>query len=612
VMYSKKSIKRIHYFRALRLLSSRDRYLILIVSIVQIFLALLDLLGVALVGVLGALAVTGVSNGKPGIRISSVLELLKLDSSSLQFQATIIGISAAVLLVTRTVISVMVTKRTLLFLSYRSAQVSSQTLSRFLNQDLIGVQSIPSQDLLYRITTGTNMLIVGIIGTSVSMISDTFLLLILLGGLLIVDASIAIGTVALFAAIGCLMYLLLHKRASYLGENLSKQSIKNNQRVLEVLNLYRENLIRNSRYNYWQLVSDSRNQLSKTMADLQFMPNISKYVLESSVVVAALILGAMQFALQDAVHAVATLSIFMAAGTRIAPAVLRLQQGALQLKSNLGSTKETLELIESLQGASPLLEVTDVQLFTHSSFEPSISIQNLSFSYPNNSEMTIKNLNLEIPAGQTIAFVGPSGAGKSTLVDLILGVIQQDEGTVLISGKSPSDSISSWPGAIGYVPQSIQIMNSSLFDNITLGFGTSSELRESVFAAIKIAQLDNFVSELPDRLETVLGEMGTKLSGGQRQRVGIARAMFTNPKLIILDEATSALDGVTENEFTEAIDRIKSQRTVIIIAHRLTTLRNAQRICYIDKGEIIADGTIAEVRALVPDFDRLSENAGLD
>jgi ATP-binding cassette subfamily C protein len=608
----KKSVHESYYFRALKLLSSHDRRLILVVSLVQIFLGLLDLVGVALIGVLGALAVTGVSNGKPGTRITQVIEGFNIAGYSLQYQATVIGIVAALLLVTRTMISVLVTKRTLLFLSRRSAEISSLTFSKFLNQDLIAVQKIPAQDLLYRITTGTNMLIVGVIGTSVSIISDFSLLLILLSGLLIVDPIIALGTVGLFASIGSLMYLLLHKRASNLGENLSTQSIKNNQRVLEVLNLYRENLIRNSRYSYWQLVAESRSQLSKTTANLQFMPSISKYVLETSVVIAALVLGATQFALQDAVHAVATLSIFLAAGTRIAPAVLRLQQGALQLKSNLGSTKETLLLVESLQNSDPLPRVSEIELFDHSSFNPSIVIENLSYTYPGNSEATIKNLSLEIPAGQTIAFVGPSGAGKSTLADLILGVIEQDQGKVLISGEAPSDSISFWPGAIGYVPQSVQIMNSSLYDNVTLSSGVSHGAKKSVLDALRIAQLEEFVLELPDGMETIVGEMGSKLSGGQKQRVGIARAMFSNPRLIILDEATSALDGFTEQEFTQAIEEIRGERTVIIIAHRLTTLRNAHRICYLEKGEIIADGPISEVRAKVPEFNKLAEEAGLE
>lgn len=604
--------KNSHYLRALSLLSKHDRHRILIVGMVQIFLSLLDLAGVALVGVLGALTVSGISNGKTGDRISKVIDLLNLDSKSLQYQAAAIGIAAAILLVSRTLISVHVTKRTLQFLSKRSAEVSSLTFSKYLNQDFIAVQEITSQDLLYRITTGTNMLIVGIVGTSVSIISDSALLFILLAGLLIVDPVIAMGTVALFSSIGTLMYLLLHKRASTLGENLSVHSIKNNQMVLEVLNLYRENLIRNSRYAYWKSVATSRIKLSKTMADLQFMPSISKYVVETSVVVATLILGATQFALQDAVHAVATLSVFMAAGSRIAPAVLRLQQGALQLKSNLGSTKDTLELIESLRNLKPLPTVETAEFSKHEDFEPRVSIQDLTFTYPRNREPSVRNLNLEIPVGQTIAFVGPSGSGKSTLVDLILGVIQQDAGRITISGISPSEAISRWPGAIGYVPQNVQIMNDSLYSNIALAMSPQGEATESVDKALKIAQLSDFVSELPNGLDTVLGEMGSKLSGGQKQRVGIARAMFTDPKLIILDEATSALDGSTEQEFTDAIEGIKGGRTIIIIAHRLSTLRNVQRICYIDNGQIVADGTISEVRTKVPEFDQLAEDAHLE
>jgi ABC-type multidrug transport system fused ATPase/permease subunit len=288
-----------------------------------------------------------------------------------------------------------------------------------------------------------------------------------------------------------------------------------------------------------------------------------------------------------------------------------LQQGSIAIKGGLGSAGPTFQLIESLRNAV-IIENNDDTLDTlHLGFDSTVEIKNSELTYPQSSEPAVSNLSLSIPAGKSVALVGPSGAGKTTLVDILLGVLSPDKGTVLISGKEPLDAFAEWPGAVSYVPQDIVISSGTVRENIALGYPLETATDEMILSALKVAHLDEFVTQLPAGLDADVGEHGSKLSGGQRQRLGIARAMFTRPHLLVLDEATSALDGETEAAISDAIHELRGSTTVVMIAHRLSTVRNADIVVYLDKGRILAQGTFDEVREAVPDFDRQAKLMGL-
>ena len=210
-----------------------------------------------------------------------------------------------------------------------------------------------------------------------------------------------------------------------------------------------------------------------------------------------------------------------------------------------------------------------------------------------------------------MAFVGPSGAGKTTIIDILLGVLLPDDGSVQISGLPPQLAVAKWPGAVSYVPQDVVIAAGSIRENVALGYPLSEATDELVMSALRVAHLERFVTSLPEGIDTQVGERGTKISGGQRQRLGIARAMFTRPHLLVLDEATSSLDGETEAGISEAIHALRGSTTVVMIAHRLSTVRNADIVVYMDKGRVLAVGTFTEVREGVPDFDHQAKLMGL-
>lgn len=597
--------------RSARVLSRADQQKISIVVVFQIFLGLLDLAGVAAIGMLGSLAVRGVSSQGPGDRVEAVLSFLHLSSQTFQTQAAVLGCLAAGLLISRTIFSIIFTRRTLYFLSRRGARISSTLVSKLLSQDLLTIQKRTTQETLYAVTRGVDSVTLGVIGITVTLISDISLLAVMTIGLLIVDPIIALSTVAVFGAVGWLLYRLLNKSAKRLGLAESSLTIANNEKIVEVLNSYRESVVRNRRYFYAKEIEKTKFQLAHTLADIAFLPSISKYVIESTVVLGTLLISASQFLLQDASHAVATLSVFMAASTRIAPAVMRIQQGTIGIRQSLGSAGPTLALIESLEEVDENPQASNKLETEHEGFDPRIEIRDLALTYPQKDTPALDNISLEITSGSFVAIVGPSGAGKTSLVDVLLGVLTESSGTVLISGKRPLETIAQWPGAIAYVPQDVAMSSGTIKENITLGFPENSEDRDLINSAVQMAQLSNYVQSLPQGLETQVGERGTKLSGGQRQRLGIARAMFTKPKLLVLDEATSALDGQTESDISSAILELKGKTTIVMIAHRLSTVRFADLVIYIDGGKITAQGTFEEVRNRVPDFEKQAQLMGL-
>ena len=606
-----KTIKNSVLYRSSKVLSKSDKRKLFAVVLIQIMLGALDLVGVGLIGVIGSLAINGVGSKQPGNRVQWLLDQLNLESYDLQMQATILGILSVSVMVLKTVLSMIFIRKILYFLSFKGARLSSILVSRLLAQPLLTVQSRSNQETLFALTSGVGSITIGVLATFVALISDTSLLLVMAIGLFVVDPILSVSTFTLFAAIAFMLYRIMQVRARKLGERNRQTNVDSNSLILEVLTSYRELVVKNRRFYYSRKIGEQRHQLAAATAELSFMPNISKYIIEITVIVGSLMISAIQFVTQDAAHAVATLGVFFAASTRIAPAVLRVQQSSLSIRANSGLAGPTLELIESL-GIDEIIKENDATIdFDHEGFIANIEIVNVSLKYPGKEINAVNNLSLSIDKGEIVAFVGPSGAGKTTIIDILLGILEPDKGRVEINGLSPLDAISTWPGAIGYMPQDILISNGTVRENVMLGFDSNPMYDQRVQSAITIAQLSEFVQTLPKGLDQPMGDRGTSISGGQRQRLGIARAIFTAPKLLVLDEATSALDGETEANISSAIQAFRGDVTVLMIAHRLSTVLTADRVIYMDKGEIKAQGSFEEVRRAVPDFDRQANLMGL-
>jgi ABC-type multidrug transport system fused ATPase/permease subunit len=572
----------------------------------------LDLLGLAVVGVIGSLAVSGIQSKEPVGRVAQILDLLRITEFTFQMQVAVLGLLATALLISRTFFSVLIIRRTIYFLSRRSSELSGQLVRKLLSQDLLFVRKKSTQETLFALTSGTASVTTGVIGALVSLVADLSLLIVLGSGLLFVDFGIAAGTFLLFGLVGVFLYFNLQLKAKNLGEESTKLTIKSNEKLLQVLNSYREMIVRNRRFYFAREINETRIKLADVSAELAFMPNISKYTLEAATIFGILLISATQFLGQDASSAVASLSIFLVAGARIAPAVLRMQQGAIQIKSSIAAAQPTFDFIESLDLIEEIEDPGTVIDFLHKDFSPTVILNDVHFRYPNAKNNSIDNVNLEILKGEQIAIVGASGAGKTTLVDLILGVIKPYSGEIRIAGLCPAEAITKWPGAIAYVPQDINIASGTILENIALGFPSESFNKRFFERALRLARLDVFVNELPAGINTNVGEFGSRLSGGQKQRIALARALYFNPKIIVLDEATSSLDAETESEISDAIKNLRGEITVILIAHRLSTVRDADKVVYLENGRVISVGNFDFVRQNVANFNKQANLMGLN
>jgi len=398
------------------------------------------------------------------------------------------------------------------------------------------------------------------------------------------------------------------------GLLLSRASITAFRQLQESLMAYREIFVANRRESYEVSLTRVVNPLAFAQARIQIISYLPSVLYQSALVVGVLALVGWEFWRNGPSFAAANIAVFLAASARILPSLQRTNGILASMRSGAGQAEPTYRLSEELppaihsQWAATIQSAPPVLVDT---FKPSVEFNDVTFSYPKSPSPALERVDLLCETGSSTAVVGRTGAGKSTLVDLMLGMLEPDSGSVTIASVSPRQAIATWPGGVGYVPQSVALFDSSVRENIALGLPPDSYNDEQVWQALKIAHLDEFIRSKPDRLETLIGERGVRLSGGQRQRLGLARALFTRPKLLVLDEATSSIDTETEHAITEALASLAGETTIVTIAHRLSTVRKADQVVYLEAGRIISVGAFEEVRLEVPQFERQAQLAGL-
>jgi ABC-type bacteriocin/lantibiotic exporter with double-glycine peptidase domain len=600
--------------RATSLFSARDKKIGIFIILFNVILGIMDLFGVIAIGLVGSLAVFGISSGKTNPNVESFFGFFGLSGLSFQEQAGILTVVASSLFISRTIISMVISKRILHALSRRAAVISAELLNTILKLPIYKFQKRSTNELVYILDNGISAITLGVVGSFLILISDGVLLLVMFFGLLIVNPSVAIISFISFTCIGLTLYFGTHKRAKKIGLENAEYTINSYRLIFELFDNYREVFVKNKVESYEERIFSSRKIVASSMAEQQFLPTIGKYVIESSVILLGLFVSAYQFLMYDAITAISALTIFLAAGSRFAPLVMRMQQYAIQMKSSSGLAEPALVIMDEIKKydfSKPVQHKINVTTALEvSRFIPSISLRNVEFTYDTRLAWKLDISSLDIEAGSQIAVVGPSGGGKSTLVDIILGVLEPDKGNVLISGLTPKTLIKRWPGLIGYVPQKITAFKGSLIENVALGINAEEIDVERVKEVLELSQFYSN-TESGNLLNYEVTDKGTNLSGGQLQRLGIARALYSNPKVIVLDEATSALDGQTEEAISKTINSLKGLATVILIAHRLSSVRKADQVIYIEGGNLIAKGTISEVRRLVPNFEAQAQLMGL-
>lgn len=606
--------------RALRLLRPRQRALLIGVIAAQIAMSLLDLLGVLILTLIGVLAVTDVNSSQfslPGPFDGVIQEVVQrgVDMAGLTL---ILAALAGLFFVLKSLLNALVSRRALQFLANCQAGISQTLISKLLNSSISEVQSRSTLTTAYASVQGATAAVVGIIGSLITLCSEISLLLLFGITLMLIDPLVTIVAIFFLALIGLIVYRALGRWSERIGLLSAETVIRSNVYVQDTLSSFREIYVSGRRGFYVTRIMHLLKRGAKAQADSVFITQVPKYVFETALIVGSVLLAGFLIATESRAEAVGTLVLFLGSGSRVLPGIMRLQGAVVTIRSATGSSMETFLLSDRLAHTEPIPadtrsaeEVASSLFLGHADLNPVVRVSGVYFSYANETSFSLTDISLDLPAGASLALVGATGAGKSTLADLILGVQWPSQGNITIGGLEPRKAIARWPGGISYVPQNVYLIDGTVSQNVTLGMPDGSFSEEQVWEALERAHLRDFLVHQRNGLETHVGERGLHLSGGQRQRLGLARALLTRPRLLVLDEATSALDAQTESLISEMISELHGSTTLIVIAHRLATVRDFDNIAYLDRGRLAAIGSFDTVRLQVPDFDTQARLLGL-
>ena len=466
---------------ALALLDRRSKRILLVLVVMQIIVAGLDLLGVLLFGVVAALSASAIA-GESSQTLSQVLEWVGIAGFDPIDLAIVFAAAAGLVFIVKSILTFLLVRRSLRFLANRQAMISSRLAERLLSRPLLDVQKSSSQQNAYALTAGVNGATLGVLGSAVVVVAEVALLLVMAVGLLAIDPLVAVFTILFFAGLGLIMNRALGNWARRLGTQLAAAEVASITSVQDALRTYRETTVSGRRTLFVERFQGLRWRAARYQADSQIMIQVSKYVFEVGLIIGGATLAVSQVLTRELVAAVAVIAVFLTAGSRIMPALLRLQQASLGIRRASGTAELTFQLHQDLESVIEEFHI-DTELRSrvldglasdHAGFDPTLSLMGVTVTYPAAERPAIDRADVHLGRGESLALVGPTGAGKSTVADLILGVLEPDEGSVLVSGMTPDAAVSTWPGAMAYVPQEVVVLNGSIRDNVALGLPDDS------------------------------------------------------------------------------------------------------------------------------------------
>ncbi len=428
------------------------------------------------------------------------------------------------------------------------------------------------------------------LGTEAAIITTVAFVLVLSDPLVAVLAAVLMVGAALAFVKG------LGRRSRVLGRKNQEMLKVVQQEITEGVNGVKMIQVLNRQDDVSASFTSTRKRWAADRRAIVFIGQLPRYYLEFVLLLGVAAIGFGASALRDDANAVATVGLLVAAALRMIPSLNKILTAVNKAQVGMRATDrvvEQMQLVEQMQA-----ERVEAATAEPIAFREKLEIRDVTFTYEDTERPALDHIDITIERGESIGVVGASGAGKSTLVDLLLGLLWPDSGAILVDGVAlAKPALGSWRRTIGYVPQQIFIADNSLRRNVAFGVPEDEIDDDRVREAIRLAMLDEFVAGLPDGIETHTGEHGVRFSGGQRQRIGIARALYPNPELLILDEATSALDGVTEAAVAETIDSLQGHLTMVMIAHRLSTVRKCDRLVLLENGVATHQGTFGELLA---------------
>ncbi|MEW1975245.1 ABC transporter ATP-binding protein [Microbacterium profundi] len=436
----------------------------------------------------------------------------------------------------------------------------------------------------------------------------SFVLIVVI--IVIAQPLTALVTILYLGAIMALLYWVVSSRSVQAGRVSRDYSFKVASLMTEMMQALKEITLRNKTGEVAEVVQYNRSFSTRARANMNFLGSLPAFVLNSALVGGFVLVGALGYIIGGMEEALASVALFAVAGFRLVPSLTGFQSIVTTTTANvphvqavifdLKSSELYLSVAEDL-GKEPIEGTPRV-----------LELRDVSFGYPGHEdEPSVHDIDLTIPIGSSLALVGSSGAGKSTLVDVLLGLLVPQQGTIELDGRDLKDVLAAWRTRVGYVPQDVSLFDGTIAQNVALAWDDHEIDFEKVRTSLERAQLWDVIEQRDGQMRGRIGERGMSLSGGQRQRLGIARALYSDPLVLVLDEATSALDTKTESMVTEAIRSLKGEVTIVSVAHRLSTIRDSDLVCFMQDGTIADRGTFDELVERVPNFAEQAQLAGL-
>ncbi len=585
---------------AFNLLKRADKVNLSIMVILQIAFGLLDLAGVFLLGVISSQFWS--SHGSQGMGVSatldSILRVFQMENLSISQLSSL----ACTLFIVKALLSTLNARRMYSQLAEYTNVISKNFIQLYLTTPYVLLRKINEQRFYFAFTDGLNSLIIGVLGSLILIISDGIMLFLLFAALFFVNFSTTLVMILFFCTLAFSLLKWIAPTIKSIGNSLGMLSNRSREFLHDLREMF-PTIRKHEQMGFLtKKISDTRAESSKVFARGEWLISVPKNVLEISAILGIFFIIIYSSTATGKSVSIAVVSLFFAASSRIVPGLVRIQGNWLAFNRSVGYSSEGMELYRLVRKHGHLNQVQTNQRKINDIVDSSeivFSLKEISFRYPDGNLDSLSHISLDIRKGEKIAIVGDSGAGKTTLANIILGLYQPTLGKIQHS-QFPEDSSE---GRYGYLPQVPHIISGTLLENIALTDKQDLIDLKRIRQALDDARISDFTNTLPEGLGTMLGPRGLSLSGGQKQRIALARVLYSNQNVVVLDEPTSSLDAETDDIVSEMLVNKMREKTIIIVAHRYSTIRKVDRILYLHAGKVLCFDTWDVVLNTVPKFE---------
>lgn len=582
---------------ALALLTPSERFSYWALVAARALVGFLDVLGILLVGVVAALGATQFAGSDASAVVFGV-ELPRLDGQGLLLLVLfVLGV-----FIVKASIAIALSRALTAFIARVESRNADVLASHLLTGSLAHLRRFSRDELQFALTESIKWTFTGLLNNVAGIVVEGFLLVIVAVAFFIVDPVVALFALGYFALIVVGMQAGIARVLKRAGEDAAEGATLTLGALGDTLDTYRELTVLGRTGLFLDRIHRSRQRAARSGATLAFLGGMPRYVVETALILGVVVFVGQQLLSGQLASGLATLGVFLAGAVRIMGAILPLQTAVAALKVNTEQSASARELLSAFAAVPPSTTRNVARDERQATADGPLGVEvcGVTYRYPGAAATALDDVSLSIPPGSFAAIIGPSGSGKTTLVELILGLGEPDAGEISIGGVEPRALRRVAPGLVSYVPQKPGLVSGTVAENVALGIDPADIDRDRVHSVLGQAQLLDAIDALPEGIDTLVGKQSEAFSGGQVQRIGLARALYVSPRLLVLDEATSGLDAATEAVISQTLRSLSGELTVVVIAHRLSTVQRADTVAVIEDGRVVAEGDFATVRRTVP------------